>query len=157
MDDGGAGRRKLKSWVLIKSMKFNCIPEFFSLLCLKERKGVRRKRGKEEVFIWAEQEAQSILALYYRENVRKLSLNSLWHTGKAMQASDLLSYCPHFSTALRTPNRECATSSQKPDLQLALQVKTWVPQADSCCCFPSPLYPGKTQQKGRGTSLFLSL
>lgn len=153
MDDGGTGRRKLKSWVLIKSMKFNCIPEFFSLLCLKERKGVRRKRGKEEVFIWAEQEAQSILALYYRE---RMCENSLWHTGKAIPASDL-SYCAHFSMALRTPNSECATSSQKPDLQLALQVKTWVPQADSCCCFPLSLYPGKTQQKGRGTSLFLSL
>ena len=69
MDGGGcSARRELKSGVLIQSMKFNCIPEFFSLLYFKERKGRNRnrsekERGKEEVFIWVEQEAQSILDL----------------------------------------------------------------------------------------------
>lgn len=126
---------------------------FLSAVSQRKKRSEKEKGEGGSVYLGWTGSTKHPSSLLQRENMCE---NSLWHTGKAIPASDL-SYCAHFSTALRTPNRECATSSQKPDLQLALQVKTWVPQADSCCCFPLSLYPGKTQQKGRGTSLFLSL
>ncbi|EGW02711.1 hypothetical protein I79_009110 [Cricetulus griseus] len=105
MDQGLFCQERVKSGVLIKSMKFNCIPEFFSLLYFKERKGRNRnrsekERGKEEVFIWVEQEAQSILDLYYRG---ECTTNSHTHR-KAMY--DILIYCAHSSKSIRADTKQ---------------------------------------------------
>lgn len=116
--------KELKSRVPIKSMRFNCILEFFSLLYFKEKRKtetrVRKGKGKRDTDLGG---TGSIL-LY------KTMCSKLTHR-KATWASDLLSCQVHSSKSPRTAKDKWITCSQKPDSELALQAKKELPQAAS--------------------------